>query len=127
MTHSLESLTTATVSLALDAASRRQQAIASNLANANVEGYVPRRLSFEAQLADARSSLARTGSVEPRDLEQVRPQLQPALDEQGLPQRVQVDAEMAEMARNAVHYQALAQGLSRHFALLAAAVSDGRR
>lgn len=127
MTHSLEALTTATVSLALDAASRRQQAIAANLANANVEGYVPLKLSFEAQLADARSSLARTGSVEPRDLEQVRLELQPAVDEHGVPRRVQVDAEMAEMARNAVHYQALAQGLSRHLSLLAAAAGDGRR
>lgn len=127
MIPSLESLTTATLSLALDAASRRQQAIASNIANAGVEGYQPLQLDFEAQLADARASLQRSGSADARDLALVRLELQPRQGEAGAAARVQLDAEMADMARNAVQYQALAQGLSRHFALLAAAAGDGRK
>ena len=38
-----------------------------------------------------------------------------------------IDAQMAEMARNSLHYQALVQGISRHMALLALAASDGRK
>lgn len=123
----LASVTLATVSLALDAAARRQQAIAANIANANTEGYVPVRLSFEAQLEDARSSLREKGAVQPHDLLSVQLQLEPVATPSGLPARVHADVEMAEMARNAVQYQALAQGVSRHLALLAAAAGDGRR
>lgn len=127
MVHSLESLTTATVSLALDAAARRQQAIAANVAHANTEGYAAVRVSFESQLAEARQSLRDRGSVQPADLAGVRAELHSTADAGGGPVRVQLDLEMAEMARNAVHYQALAQGLSRHLAMLAAAAGDGRK
>ncbi len=127
MTATLEALTTATLALALDAASRRQQAIAANVANVNVEGFQALRLDFESQLAQARDSLQRGGSVEARDLAAVQLELQPEVDEAGLPARVRLDVEMAEMARNAVQYQALAQGLTRHFGMLAAAAGDGRK
>lgn len=122
MTRPLEALTTATLALALDAASRRQEAFAANIANAGTPGFTPLQVEFESQLADARASLRSRGSVEPRDLEGVQPQVAPALDEP-----LRLDGQVAEMARNAVHYQALAQGLNRHLALLAAAAGDGRR
>jgi flagellar basal-body rod protein FlgB len=127
MIPSLESVTTATLAKALEAASLRQQAIAANVANANSTGYAPLRLGFEAQLAEARANLRERGSVEPRDLEALRPALEPDVDDAGAPVPLQLDLQMAEMARNAVHYQALAQGLSRHFALLAAAAAEGRK
>ncbi len=127
MTHPLGSITIATVSLALEAAARRQETFAANLANANVDGYVPQRVAFEAQLAQARASLQEQGRVHPRDLERVTIELEPVLDAAGAPARVQLDVEVAEMARNAVQYQALSQGLSRHLSLLAAAAGDGRR
>jgi flagellar basal-body rod protein FlgB len=40
---------------------------------------------------------------------------------------VKLDEEMVEMSRNAVHYQALVKGLTRHFAVLQMAAADGRR
>ncbi|MDB5858707.1 MAG: flagellar basal body protein [Ramlibacter sp.] len=127
MIPSLESLTTATLSKAMEAASLRQQAIAANVANVNSAGYAPLRLAFESRLAEARNSLHERGSVEPRDLEALRPALEPDVDDAGAPAPLQLDLQMADMARNAVHYQALAQGLSRHFALLSAAAGDGRK
>lgn len=127
MTHPLGSITIATVSLALEAAARRQETIAANVANANVEGYVPQRVAFETQLAQARASLQERGAVQPRDLERVTIEVEPVFDAGGVPARVQLDVEVAEMARNAVQYQALTQGLSRHLSLLAAAAGDGRR
>lgn len=127
MTQQLEAVTTATLSLALEAASRRHQAIAANIANAGTEGYTPVRLAFESHLAEARQVLRDKGSVDPFALAGVRIELQPVLDADGRPAKVQVDAEIAEMARNAVQYQALAQGLSRHLSILAAAAADGKR
>ena len=100
MTDGIESVTRSALAMALDAASLRQQAIATNIANANAIGYVPQRVSFEDQLADARRGLAQSGRL---------------------------DAEAADMARNAVHYQALVKGLSRHFAILSMAAGDGRK
>jgi flagellar basal-body rod protein FlgB len=127
MTHPLGSITVATVSLALEAAARRQEAMAANIANAGVDGYLPQRVAFETQLADARASLQEKGSVQSSDLARVAIDVEPVEDASGAPARVQLDVEVAEMARNAVQYQALAQGLSRHLALLAAAAGDGRR
>lgn len=122
MTPSLESITTATLAKALDAASLRQQAIAANLANAGTEGYVPMQVTFEEQLDEARRSLRERGSVAPSDLQEWQPELGA-----GEGHEVQLDAEVARMAANAVQYQALVQGLARHFALLSAAAADGRK
>ena len=127
MIHSLTDITTTALSLALEAAAGRQQVAGANVANAAVEGYAPQRLSFEDRLTEARASLARGGAIEWRDLQDVRPERVPVHDEGQASMPVQLDAELAEMARNAVHYQVLVQGLSRHLGLLALAVADGRR
>ena len=127
MSHQLEALTTATLSMAMNAAVLRQQAIAANIANASTNGYTPMKLAFERYLADARQAVREKGSVDSFSLAGVRMELEPALDAQGQPARVQLDSEMAELARNAVQYQALTQGLSRHLSILATAVADGRR
>ena len=127
MIPSLESLTTASLAKALEAASLRQQAIATNVANANSAGFSAVRVGFEAQLADARNSLHERGSVERRDLDALQPTVEVDVDEAGAAMPLQLDQQMAEMARNAVHYQSLAQGLSRHFGLLAMAANEGRK
>lgn len=125
MTQGIEAITTAALGLALDAASLRQQAIAANIANHATEGYVPQKLDFEAQLAGARRSLG--GVLDEFALSNVKLQLQPALDANGAPAKVQLDAEVADMARNSVQFQALARGLNRHFAILAMAASEGKK
>lgn len=127
MTPQLEAVTTAALSLGLEAASRRHEAIAANIANAATEGYTPVRLAFDAHLAEARQSLRDRGSVDPFALAGVRMELQPVLDADGQAAPVQLDVEMAELARNAVQYQALTQGLSRHLSILAAAAADGKK
>lgn len=123
----IEALTTSALSAALDAASRRHAAIAANLANANTEGYVPVRLSFGEELQEARALLREQGSLDRASLDALRGTVEPLLDAAGQPGRVQLDLEMTELARNAVRFQALTQGLSRHLGMLALAVADGRR
>lgn len=127
MTDGIEAVTRSALSLALDAAALRQQAIATNIANADTVGYVPRHVNFEAQLADARRSLRQSGRLDAFALGDVRPRIEAARDGNGLQAQVRLDVESAEMARNAVHYQALAKGLARHYAILSMAVGDGRK
>jgi flagellar basal-body rod protein FlgB len=123
----IEAVTTAALSAALDAASRRQAAIAANVANAGSEGYVPLRLAFEAQLEDARSALSDKRWLDEEGLSALRGlsevEAQPVEGAAG----VQLDAEMTELARNAVQFQALLQGVSRHLSMLALAAGDGRK
>lgn len=126
MSEGLEAITTAALGLALDAASLRQQAIAANIANHTTEGYVPQKLNFEAQMADARRLLEGNGRLDSFALAGVHPRLEPMLDAQGQPVKVQLDEQVADMAQNAVRYQVLARGLNRHFAILFSAMSDGK-
>jgi flagellar basal-body rod protein FlgB len=128
MTEGLEAITTAALGLALDAASLRQQAVAANIANANSVDYVPLSVNFEAQLEDARRALETQGRLDATSLAGVRPRLEALpLDGTGLPPKVLLDAEVASLSQNAVHYQALVKALSKHYALLSAAVSEGKR
>lgn len=127
MAENIEALTTATLALAMDAANLRQQAIAANIANHATQGYVPQKLDFAGHMEEVRRSIASTGTVDPAALGAVRLQLQPVLDVHGQPGKVRLDAEMADMAQNAVQYQVLARTLNRHFAVLATAVSEGKR
>ena len=107
----IESLTTLALGRALDASALRHQAIAANIANHGVEGYVPLTVSFDREMEQAGA----------------RPQLAPVLGVNGRPPPVKLDAEMASMAQNAVQYQALVRGLSRHLSILATAAGDGRK
>lgn len=118
MSQGLEAVTTASLSLALDAATLRQQVIATNIANASSAGYVPMRASFAAQVEDG----LRGGAL---------PALQVRIDPErsinGGPAVVHIDTEVAALAENNLHYQALVRGLNRHLSILASAVSEGKR
>ena len=123
----IEAITTAALSAALDAASRQHAMTATNIANAGTDGYVPARLSFTEQLAAAQAALRDNGRLDASGLDALRGMREatPEPLEGGRP--VQLDVEMAEIARNAVHFQTLAQGLARHLSLLAMAAADGRK
>ncbi len=123
----IEAITTSALSAALDAAKRRQAAVAANIANANSTAYTPMHVSFGEQLAEAQAAFRQNGWLDPSHLEAIRGTLAELLDESGQPARVQLDAEMTELARNAVEFQTVAQALSRHLGMMALAVADGRK
>ena len=127
MTQGLESVTTAILGLAMDAASLRQQAIAANIANANTAGYVPQGVSFEAQLEDARRGLRSEGRIDPFAIAGVKVQMQALQNSSGQAGAIQLDSEVAALAQNTMQYQVLAKGLNKHFAILESAFSDGKR
>lgn len=126
MTSPLEALTTAALSAAMDGAMRRHTAIAANIANANTEGYMPRKVSFDAQVTQARAALREGRLLDAAAIESLRGEVETVAEAGAVP-AVKIDAEMADLARNAVQFQALTQGLSRHLALQALAAADGRR
>jgi len=127
MTESIEALTTTALSLALDAASMRQQAIAANIANANTPGYQPIKVNFETQLEDARRALESNGRLDSQALSGVTPRFDNDSEIDALSPKVRLDVEVANMSQNAVQYQALLKGLSKHYAILSTAVNDGRK
>lgn len=108
---------------ALDAASLRHAALSANVANATTEGYRPLRVSFEDQLASARSALlSRDETVSRRALDSLQPRI-----EAGDPlRRIQLDQEMSALMQNALRYQALLTAMSKNGAFLRAAVHEGR-
>lgn len=127
MSSHIEALTTAALSAALDAASRQHALIATNIANAGTGGYTAARLSFAEQLATAQGALRENGRLDAGALDALRSMRDAAPEAAEGAGQVQIDMEMTELARNAVHFQALAQGLARHLSLLAMAAADGRK
>ncbi|CBJ37722.1 putative flagellar basal-body rod protein flgB [Ralstonia solanacearum CMR15] len=128
MTEGIEAVTTTMMGLALDAASLRQQAIAANIANSETAGYVPVGVTFDAQMAEMQRLLdGGSGQLDAGVLEAMQPRLQPVTDMAGVPAKIMLDVEVANLAQNAVQYQALVKGLSKHYAILSSAVSDGKK
>ena len=123
----IEAITTAALSAALDAASRQHAVTAANIANAGAAGFTPLRLAFDEQLAAARLVLRERGLLDAGAIETLRG-LRETVPAAAVPgETVQLDVEMAELARNAVHFQALTQGVARHLSILAMAAADGRK
>jgi flagellar basal-body rod protein FlgB len=120
MTQSIEALTTQSLSLALDAAAMRQQVIAANIANANVQGYTAKTVTFDAVMASAFGATSGAGSAT------LDAHIVPRLDADGLPHAVQIDSEMAELSMNQLQYQTLVAGLNKHLSVLSAAIADGK-
>lgn len=125
--------------LGLDAAAARQKVMANNIANVSTPGFKASEVTFEDELKKALEGSARlSGAVthekhipfgRPRGVEEVRPQVhklnQVVMRNDG--NNVDIDREMALLAKNTVMYNALAQKISGDFAKLRYVISEGRR
>ena len=129
MTEGIERVTTAALSLALDAAALRQQAISANIANADVPGYQPVTVDFESQLDTAQRVLGEGGGLDMNMLADVSPRIvnEAQLQPTDLAPHVTLDLQMAQLAQNGVQYQALTTALNKQFALMSLAINDGKR
>lgn len=124
MTSIIDSGTVGLLSLALDAAGMRQQAIARNIANANTPGYQRIGVSFERRLETLKQDLARGQAPSQASLAELGPVFETA-GSAGDP--VALDLEMASLSENTLHHQALLKMLNKHFALLGSAINEGKR
>jgi flagellar basal-body rod protein FlgB len=120
----IDSHTVGLLSLALDAATMRQQAIAHNLANANTPGFQRIGVSFERRIGDLQQALRQGQAPSLASLTGYRPLFE-AAGAAGDP--VAIDMEMAAMAENTLHHQALLKVLNKHFALIGSAINEGKR
>ena len=121
----------------MDLRLERQNVVASNLANLKTPGYRARSLEFEEQLQaaldrDGKGSLARTDPAHlpvPIALASHSPVVQQAVTGrviQGL-DSVDLDKEMALMAKNTMLYNALATVLQRNFSGMQDIIAKGER
>ena len=123
-----DQVTTALLMKALDAASLRHQAIASNIANANSINYRPLRVNFEQQLGFARSALAAGANpLTPADVAGIRPTLEQEPVPAAGSASVMLDMEMVKLSQNTLQYQALIKGLTHRSGLLSMAINEGKR
>lgn len=119
-------LTAELVKVALNAALARHNAIATNIANANSDGYQPLHIRFDEQLAMAQDRLVdrRFDASSTRLLESLKGSLAPVADPTA--QKVQLDSEVSRLVQNAVHYQALLSAHGKLAAIKRMAISGGR-
>jgi len=117
-----------TLSKALDMHLLRHSVIADNIANAETPGFKARRVDFEAQLQRAVDSDASAGEQEVfRELASAQPTVSEEMASgKGIDQNtVDMDREMAAMTKNDVKYSSASQMISKKFALLKYAISEG--
>lgn len=137
----LFSITDRLLERALDGVSARQRVTAHNIANANTPGYKRYTLSFEAELKQAlegsRPTRLRGTITHPRHIPigeprtrvdgpfTVRRDTTTTMRNDG--NNVDIEAEMAQIIKDQVFYQALADLVSRRYAMLRDAITEGRR
>ncbi|KAF0813399.1 Flagellar basal body rod protein FlgB [Andreprevotia sp. IGB-42] len=127
MLESIGSVTMNLVSKALDAASLRHQAIATNIANVNTEGFQPFHVSFEDQLGAVRSDVAAGREISANHLAGIAARLERDAAVQTQDSGASLDLQTAALSQNTLQYQALLKGVSHHYAILSLLINDGKR
>lgn len=122
----------------LDATTLRNETISQNIANVDTPGYKRKTVSFEEQLKSALDESGVKGfrnhprhiPIGARNIEDV--DLRVTQDQKSLVMRldgnnVDIESEMAQMAKNTIKYDVLTQRISDTFSRLKSVISEGRR
>lgn len=121
------------IELGLDWAAGRQRAIANNLANVDTPGYKREDVAFPEALREAQSSRALTLAVTaPRHLAPAAQESLAVIRDTSTTLRndgnnVDIEVEAAELAKNALYYNALINRAAGYLASLRFVISEGRR
>lgn len=111
----------ALLSRALDAAALRQSVHATNIANVDAEGYRRLEVVYSAELQRLNAGGPALDVNEALQWAQLEPVVVESAESQ-----VRLDTEMAQMAENAVRYQALLGAIERTLGTLRYAARDGK-
>lgn len=122
----IDSNTSALLSLALDAAGMRQQAIAHNIANVNTPGYQRISVSFEQRLAALADGAGHMAAPSLANLADLHPSFEYAAP-LAAGSAIELDQEMAQLSENTLHHQALLKALNKHLSLMSIAINEGKR
>ena len=140
MAISFDTESSAAMQRALTASSLRQQVLSDNIANVNTPNFKRSDVLFGDQLQQAvdkeekrsgkQLSLRRTNAKH-LPIPNQRSEAAQVVKEEATTMRtdgnnVDIDREMAEVAKNAIFYQANAQQLSRYYSLLKSVITGGR-
>ncbi|WP_231881809.1 flagellar basal body rod protein FlgB [Anaerosporomusa subterranea] len=123
---------------AIAAASVRHKVIADNIANVNTPGFKRSEVRFEDALREEMDSkkkklpmsitherhigqIVRSNALSP----QIRTVTENSYRTDG--NNVDIEIEMANMAKNTIYYDATVQQLSRHYSSIKSAINEGRR
>jgi flagellar basal-body rod protein FlgB len=104
----------------IDIAALRHSVHASNVANANVDGYQRLEVQFAPELLSAQEMRQMT-AADLQAASRTDPEIAVSTDGQ-----VRLDEEMAQMSQNALRYQALLGAFERTLGTLRTAARDGR-
>jgi flagellar basal-body rod protein FlgB len=116
---------------------KRQNVIVGNMANVHTPGYKPRELTFEKEL-QAALGLDMTGRVTRTDKQHIPavfnpenfgPEWEKAFKPRIIhgEDRVNIDKEVAKMAKNSLHYNALTQVIKANFDGVKNTITEGSR
>ncbi len=120
---------------AMDAGALRQEVIASNAANINTPGFRKSRVEFEKQLRDVMESQAYKAGANSKNsfplsnsLSSLSPKVvvSSGLASGDNSNNVDIDEEMASLAKNNIYYNTLSHLFSFKFRMLNAAINSGR-
>lgn len=116
------------IAAALNAAQAKHLAIAQNIANVNNEGFRPLSVNFDERVAFFKHQLLdpRQDAATARVAETLREAtaIVEARDSAG--GKIQLDAEVAKMVQNTVHYEALLAAHGKMSSMLRTAINGGR-
>ena len=123
---------------ALDAAWLRNEVISQNIANADTPGYKKKTVAFEEYLNQAMDSSTLKGFRSDKKhfpigkdrIDEVDPVVKE--DSSSLSMRldgnnVDIDTEMADLAKNTIKYNTLIQNLNSQFKRIKSVINEGRK
>ncbi|MDD3051253.1 MAG: flagellar basal body rod protein FlgB [Candidatus Cloacimonetes bacterium] len=125
-------ISTPDLELSLDAYSARQKAITNNIANANTPGYKAQKVSFEDEYrkhldeTELRGDLTHKKHFEIgyRDLQKISPrnELRESRQNDTGINNVDIDFEMAELAKNSLRYEMSTTLISKRFQAISTSI-----
>ncbi len=122
---------------ALDAAWARNEVIAQNIANVDTPNYKKKTVRFEEYLGQALDDGFKGFTTDKRHIQigggdAENAKIKVTVENKELSTRldgnnVDIESEMASLAKNDIRYNALAQSISGGFARLKSVISEGRK
>ncbi len=111
--------------------SKRQELIASNIANIDTPGYVAKDISFEETLQEALKPRIHFITTDEKHMKPETPSeiVSKAVSNYKVKKTgpVDLETEMAKLARNNLEYQFIVTMLNKKFALLKMALTEGEK
>jgi flagellar basal-body rod protein FlgB len=125
----LGGVTSQLVSVALDAALTRHAAIAANIANVDTPDYHPLTARFDQLVTELQGRVTDRSNdlATARDGERMRDSLQSLpIVADPLSTKVELDMQMAQLAKNTLQYQALLTAQGKLASLVQLVISEGK-